>query len=539
MLEQKTLESTTGTTATKVWDSKRKFKATVTTKYNQDNLRAAFVLERKKSGGTTWETIMMDQGLYELYKNKGTTDTAKYSKELYSTLWGTSASTTPILYDVSASEFKTFEAYAGVTDIYDGSQRLTDTTGDGSKYTNTIEFAYYPGGAIKQGYVYRVKALLFLTDNSGKMDTLVSLDANNSKNRYGNTYWTWSKYDYTDSSTLFAVTNMSVSNDAVDSTAGDNHKLTVTVSRRNASTVTNAGFLDGKYYVRLAKKTDKGWEVVTDPDCYGTTKTGYPSGEKSIFYKAFSMSDMSYQLTFQNLQSDTEYRLQFYGLLDTDNDNYVNITDSKGTYLAANDDTTKIFISNTPSTVNSVNNYYAQINQKYFSMNSYLDLTDYVGTTSTKPTKEGDFITSQAYTNLMLCASSSATTLKEGQRTTLGTRGTVNKDTNGKLTIQFNKTSGVEHLTRCDAELVYNSDDGTITDLRSGIITIGKGEEGSIMEGGLTEGTVTLSIESNNDLLNWSKYTDGTYSLILYFYDDDISKVDPVIKYDSNDITFW
>jgi phosphatidylethanolamine-binding protein (PEBP) family uncharacterized protein len=59
------------------------------------------------------------------------------------------------------------------------------------------------------------------------------------------------------------------------------------------------------------------------------------------------------------------------------------------------------------------------------------------------------------------------------------------------------------------------------------------------MDDGRTSGTVTLTIEDSNDLLRWSKYTEGTYSLILYFYDSDAGNAQPVIKYDSNDIMFY
>jgi hypothetical protein len=493
------------------------------------------VLERREIGTTAWRTIMMDEDLYRLYQSKGSGTVSGYNTELYNELWG--GSTEPILYHTDSSDFSTFDSYIG-TSIYgtDKDQTLSlkkDSTGT---YTKSVSFTYYPGGAIRQGYEYRMKALLFLKDASTKkMKTLVSLDASNGNKRYKDASSKWSQYSYSDNNTLFAVTNMSVSNEGTD--GADNHKLSVTVSRRSYSTLTQAGLVDGYYYIRLAKKENGSWKVVSDPKYYGTTIAGYPANDYRICYKAFPMTASSYTLTFENLDPESEYRLQFYGIADTDFDNYVNITDTSGTPLAANDTGgSSIFTSSNPgaSTESMANNNYSSIYNRYIGIVSYRALSGYGASEH-----DTDFLSTEAY-KVMLCASSSATTLKQGERTTLGTIGTINKDTDGKLTIQFNKTSGLGYITKCYAELLYDSDDGEITNLSSGIITITKSGNASIMDDGKTNGTVTLTIEdSTNDLLRWSSHTEGTYSLILYFYDSDESNAQPVIKYDSNDIMFY
>jgi hypothetical protein len=513
---------------TTVWDSNRTLTASVTTNYNQDDLNVVFVLERREIGTGKWETIMMDKDLNDFYNTNGNGSTNLYDKELYSTLWNANAGSTDAVLCKKANDFETFDSYIGGS-LYGENQSLTAVDGD---YTKAVSFTYYPGGALKQGYQYRMKALLFLKNESGQMYRLVSLDKTG-KYRYGVASGTWTKYEYSDSNSLFTVTNMSVSNDGADGDNQNNHTLTAMVSRRSWAYVAQAGFLDGYYYIRLAKKTENGWEVVTNPACYGETSVGYPyNTSMKICFKAFSaFASESFTLTFQNLDSDTEYRLQFYGITDTDNNNYINIADESGTPFAVDDKTTgQIFrtVSGSiqSSTVNYSNNSYSNIYQKYIGIDSVLSLNNYRNNTPTK-----DFLSSEAY-KVMFCTSSSVTTLQNGQRTTLGTRVTVNTDKDGTLTLQFNNTSGVEHITSCKVELYYDSDDGSITNLSSGIIEVTKDPEAdSIMDEGRKNGTVTLTIQDpGNDLLNWSKYTDdGMYSLVLYVYDGNSL----IKKYDS------
>jgi hypothetical protein len=144
--------------------------------------------------------------------------------------------------------------------------------------------------------------------------------------------------------------------------------------------------------------------------------------------------------------------------------------------------------------------------------------------------------------DVMVCASSSATTLEANVLTSLGnSKPSIDITTNNTLKLTFTNTSGLEHIKEVEYELVYNSDDGKYVDERSGVYTIarptGEGTT-SVMDDNRTENTVTLTIKNtDSNLFRWTEFTGkGMYSLILYFKDDSGKTI---IKYDDNDLEFF
>jgi hypothetical protein len=397
------------------------------------------------------------------------------------------------------------------------------------------------------GYTYRALGLIFQKDSTtGRYNKLVSLSTIKEDRYKLSSTQTWNSYTYSDSTPLLTVSSLSVSNEA-DEDGNDNHTLTCTVSKRNYTT-NSSNVLDGTYYIRLAKyNSAKGtWDIVTDPDCYGPYSS---TRDTKICNYAFSVGNTYTGLKFEHLDPDSQYRLQFYALADTDYDNYLNTADNDGTPLSErnySDTDFAIYTINKDSTGTTGTTLFNSggLYEQYLGITSSSGASKYI----TKDSKTGVITDKLAEcvnsSKVMICASTSIKTLDSNVRTSLGTsQPSIDIETDKTLKLTFTNTSGLENIKTVEYELIYNSEDGTHVDERSGLGYITKPEAAdgvitSVMDNNKTSGTATLTITNNDwDYSYWSRYrSKGTYSIILYFYDAD-NKL--ITKYDNNEIEFF
>lgn len=90
---------------------------------------------------------------------------------------------------------------------------------------------------------------------------------------------------------------------------------------------TDTGFyLDNYYYARLWKYENNQWVIQEDDKYYGTNSS---SGGSKWNHEKLRVGK-TYTLEFTDLTPDTQYRIQFYGLMDSNYDNYLNIVGSTG-----------------------------------------------------------------------------------------------------------------------------------------------------------------------------------------------------------------
>ncbi|MCD8197715.1 MAG: hypothetical protein LUE24_11235 [Lachnospiraceae bacterium] len=212
---------------------------------------------------------------------------------------------------------------------YTGDLQYTPMTADST--TATLKLRCYPGSIIQPGYYYRAKAVIFQYDSDGKNPQLVSLGSSTSTTAYRSSTRSWVDYSYSSSNQLVRVTN--IKKETTGTAAEPTSTITATI-RVQSSYYT---WLDRSYYLRLWKydSSTKVWEVVDDDKYYGSDTSG------SYRTKTYTVG-ISYTVTFQNLDPSTTYMLRFYGLMDTDYDNYLNIQDDSGNLLSTNG-TTAIF----------------------------------------------------------------------------------------------------------------------------------------------------------------------------------------------------
>jgi hypothetical protein len=394
---------------------------------------------------------------------------------------------------------------------------------------------YYPAGPVQPGYRYRVKALLFESGGNYTYDSLVSIGMSGSYalNYAESSATYWNSYSYDSEGSLFGETNISVSNNKASKSDADNHTISMKISSIYSSKATQYNLLDNYYYIRLAKKVGNSWEIVSDPKYYGTTTVGYPSNTSmKICYKAFAINTKSFDLTFENLDPDTEYRVQFYGLADTDYDNYLDLSDGSTPFSVKGESVFTLGSQGkypTESTSSTATNRYTQLYQTYLGISGYKSVTKY-------NTASDDFLTKANYTKALIGYTSSATTLSKNTMVTLGSLGEIDANTDGQFVITFKNTSGLGHITKCTFEFIYESLDGTTSDESTGEITIEKGNKESIMDSEKTSGDVSLTVKRDDiELMNWSRYRkSGYYKLTLTFWDGN----EQVKKFDGDDIQF-
>lgn len=246
------------------------------------------------------------------------------------------------------------------------------------KGDNTMTLPYYAGGVIRPGYAYRIKAAIYqMTDNGY---ALVSrIDAKNQPDGYRTSkVVNWNSMDpENDAQRIVQTANIIRS--------GNSIKLDFRINDLNATS------LDGKYFVRLAKKVDNGWQVL-EGNQYSNYYYKDLSGT-SWMNKAYDMGSSYQKVGFglnsgYELDSDTTYRLQFYALMDPEFDNKLNISeqtdDEKVKLLSENLDSTMIqgmndimdlanyYPRSSHGGVTAIGNQYSSFYNKFFSgMSSY------------------------------------------------------------------------------------------------------------------------------------------------------------------------
>ncbi len=166
--------------------------------------------------------------------------------------------------------------------------------------TNYLTFTYRPGGVIVPGYTYRLVAAVYSTDTANTW--MMAADDLSDDSLYSDGL-TWSSFSL---SSLIQTTTPTRTNSS----------FTLSFRLNDA----NSTSFDQTYYVRVAQydDTDEDWDLLDDIYSYsmGTTMT----------------------VTFSELDKGETYRLQFYALMDTNYNGYLDIADN-GTQFATDSKT--------------------------------------------------------------------------------------------------------------------------------------------------------------------------------------------------------
>lgn len=372
---------------------------------------------------------------------------------------------------------------------------LTQAKDGTVSYTASMSLTYYPGYAMAPGYAYRVRALIFQYD--GEDDTepeLVSLASANRDTPYKTTgFYTWNQYNYDALDLPVKVTNV------------ERGETTLTASIK-ASYLYN--YLDKRYYLRLCKLNAGGtWEILEEDTYYGTASRG------TTWNKCVLFEGASYKVSFQNLDSDTTYALRFYGLIDTDYDNHVNIM-SQGVPLAANDtrsggtvytDLEAHYSQSMDGDWEEPENRLPVLYEYYFGNDSYNDASKL------------DISAAANADQVRLCTSQEMRTFQKGQLGTIGEYYQKDVDTaRNTLRLYFDGASGLNQAAAINYTISYFDPNGASqTETVSGQVI--KGSNASPMDGGETSGNVTLTI--TNDRLQLSNK--GTYYVQLELLTED------------------
>lgn len=282
-----------------------------TAAYRQDEYtKLYFVIERRGVNETDWSTVLRPKD----YPVDEATEAG---------IWCSMATGT--LQDYY------YENYGAeqLDGSYTGDLQYTPMTADST--TATLKLRCYPGSIVQPGYYYRVKAVIFQYDSDGKNPQLVSLSSSTSSTAYRSATRSWVDYSYSSSNQLIRVTNISK---VTTGTSKDDATSTVTATIRAQSNYYT--WLDRCYYLRLWKYDSgtKAWVVLDDDKYYGSDSDGI-----SYRTKTYQVGYTYNNVTFRNLDPSTTYMLRFYGLMDTDYDNYLNIQDNSGNLLSENGST--------------------------------------------------------------------------------------------------------------------------------------------------------------------------------------------------------
>lgn len=502
LLSSYMIDGTSSPTGAEGETSGKTLKVTATTSSVQnDHTRMFFVLERcpldEKVVEENWRTVLYDGG-----NTSVATDDPNYAPA-YPTnqdkdAEGNQSNPEYKLLDAAVSGSgmtKTdFRSY-GLDYTYTPLSNLDKDGNQTGTYKATMSFTAYPGYAIEPGYYYRVRAMLFQFDENWEHPSLVSLESKTGEKQYKSSSITWPEYTYNDADKLVKVTNVQRSADTIQATVK----------------AMNKGFsLDNYYYVRLWKHEGNTWVIQEDDKYYGSGE-----GNKKWNHTALKVG-ASYTLNFENLDPNTEYQLWFYGLMDTDYDNNLNIRSDAGIPLAAEDDTTEIF-GNLTNYYNNQSNNKPQSNLKSLYQ-KYLNIANYNEADNLK-IKDNE----EQAAKVLLNTSASITTFKKGQTSTIGEKYQVSKISANTLQIFFQNASGLGDVD----SIVYSirSENG---DIVSGTITKQPGNE-SLMDGGtLTAGNVSLTITNSSLELN----NKGTYIVQLSLRDTNGNEIERPATFD-------
>ena len=351
-----------------------------------------------------------------------------------------------------------------------------------------MELTYYPGQVILPGYYYRVRAMIFQYEEGWKDPTLVSLaDVKSDQQYLSSGVWIWQKYEYNASDLPVKVTNV------------ERDQTTIKATVR----ATDTGFyLDNYYYARLWKYENNQWVIQEDNTYYGTnTKTG-----KTWNQEALKVGD-TYVLSFKELTPNTQYQIRFYGLMDSDYNNKLNIVGSGGP-LTAEDNNTFIY-TNTEKYQSDPQN--TQLNNSLSTLyQKYLDITS---SAQADKLKIADAANAE---QVLLNTSSNITTFATDQTATIGSMYQYNVNASAhQIQLFFEGASGLSNAKIISYTISYlgaATDVGTV----SGQITAGNKDK-SPMDNGGTNGDVALTIKDDRlDLSN-----SGTYYIQLRVLDKD------------------
>ena len=467
-----------------------------------DHTRMFFVLERcpmdEKMVEENWRTVFYDGGTTGVEKTDPEYAPA-YPTDKDTDAEGNSSNPEYRTLDTAVSESgmtKTdFRSY-GNDYTYTALSDLNANGESTGTYKATMSFTAYPGYAVAPGYYYRVRAMLFQFDENWEHPSLISLESLTSEKQYKSSSATWAEYTYNDADKLVKVTNVERSESTIKATVR----------------ATNKGFsLDDRYYVRLWKHEGNKWVVVEEDKYYGN----YSSTSTVTWNKMALQVGSLYTLSFQDLEPDTEYQLRFYGLMDTNYDNHLNIQSEDGTPLAA-EDSAEIY-GNLTNYYNDQTNTVLQNNLKTLYKN-YLNIDNYKQADQLKI--EGREAQAE---KVLLNTSATITTFKKGQTATIGEKYQVSKISANTLQIFFQNASGLGVVDRIEYSIKYEGGDTV-----SGSIKKQPGKS-SVMDGGaLTAGNVSLTITNSSLALN----NKGTYIVQLLLLDEDDNVIEKPATFD-------
>lgn len=469
--------------------SGKQLTATAKTDFIQDKYtRMFFVVERcpsnlRWSNEENWKTVMVDQGV-----GSDPTDpdyAPKYPTEEKDTE-GNLVNPEFRSWDTEATELtKRNFRYYGSDYTYEPLTETTNEKGD-IEYVAKMSLTYYPGQVLVPGYYYRIRALMFQYDEHWENPTLVSLEDEKSENQYASsTTWIWQKYEYNANDLPVKVTNV----------IRDKNSISATVRAAN-----QGFYLDHHYYVRLWKydTSTNQWVIQEDTKYYGQID------KKSLMQTALQVNK-SYSLTFQGLDPGTEYELRFYGLMDSDYDNHLNIAGDTKTPLEGQDNIAiygnlsdyynKINTSSPEELTNNLQNLY----KTYLNINSYNDA-------ATLKIADNDNAE-----KVLLNASSVIRTFDNLQTATIGNwYETKVYPSAHQFCMYFENASGLSSAETIAYTIKYFGNVESVT----GEITR-QGNAGSPMDGGKASGDVSLTITDNRLQLT----NKGTYSVQLEIRD--------------------
>ncbi|MCD8097439.1 MAG: hypothetical protein LUE31_05260 [Lachnospiraceae bacterium] len=441
-----------------------------------------FILERCSSSDSTsssdnWTTVLAPSQYYD--DNNEMKEQVKEAG-IYCDMDGDAAGS-----NVAKITYEYYKALGDLTWV----ATPVETSEGSSRYTVSLNFTYYPDGIIEPGYYYRIKTLIF--QGSGMDDTtgylldpeLVSLASTSSTAQYRvSNYKGWKSYSYSELNPLVQVTNIVRKSDSF------------TLSIRGVETYYT--WLDRYFYMRLCEWNGTSWEVLEDNTYYGDDGSGTTWNNT-----AFAVGT-TYSISFQNLDESTTYCLRFYGLTDTDYDNYVNVMGTSSVPLAANYEDTAIFGDLTDHTDSDAS---ANLTTLY----NY-----FLGISGSSKVADLNINSTAAHANdVLLCESSSITTFANGYETTIGTfyQADVNTSTGRSVTFRFENASGLGEVYYIEYNMVHLNQDT----VKGFVYSDGT----SPMDDGATEGDVELTI-TNSSLSLTSSDAEGEWQVQLVLYGD-------------------
>lgn len=435
--------------------SAKKLTVKAETKVTQNEYtRMFFVLERcpineKWTDETNWKTVMADNGKAELQPTDADY-VPPYPTEGNPLFNGWDPKVAAVGFTKN-----NFQSY--------GTDYQYTALGKGSGgYVASMSLNYYPGQVIVPGYYYRVRAMLFQYEKGWKNPVLISLASATSDKQYVTSgTWIWQKFEYNESDLPVKVTNVEREQNSI----------------RAKVRAANTGFyLDNHYYVRLWKYdnvTNK-WVLLEDDKYYGTDTSG-----KSWNKEALAVNT-TYTVSFEHLAPNTRYQLRFYGLMDGNYDNHLNI---KGSSPLGKEDNSTLIYSNLEKYQNGTEterkNNLQSLYEKYLGIKSYKEAGRLKISTRLN---EAD--------QVLLNSSTSITTFAEGQKATIGEKYDYRINASARqIQLFFENASGLGNAQTISYTISYMGSTETL----SGEITKA-GSAKSPMDNGGTSGNVSLTI---------------------------------------------